>query len=114
MAEVNPNAIKSKLADIVKAGIGKMLIFAFGIFCGIGLSYKVAKETAQQPAPAQDLSVYTKRIEELNKENAALKDALQRSVIAPQPQPVVEPPAPQPGSPPIEYPRPRPGVVIPK
>lgn len=108
MAEINLNPAKPKLEGLVLGLVGKLLVFAFGIFCGIGLVYKTVKHDTQVPTPT--LTAYTTRIEELKRENEELKQRLGSSIVV-TPIARVEPAVTIPGK---EYPKPQQGVVIPR
>lgn len=108
MAEINLDPVKPKLEGLALGLVGKLLVFVFGVFCGIGLVYKTVKHDTQVSTPT--LTVYTTRIEELKKENDDLKQKLNTSTVVTPPS-RVEPVVPTPGK---EYPKPQQGVVIPR
>ena len=114
---------KLPLSDFLKGLLVKLFIFAFGIFCGIGIVYKsgLLPETPPVPAPAANVSAYQKRIDELTQENAALHKLLEEQpvpVLPPQPVPLPRPfprpfPTPFPTPTPVDPDGVRPGVIIP-
>jgi hypothetical protein len=106
---------KLPLSDTLKGLLLKLFIFGFGVFCGIGVVYKSGLQPQPQPAPASNVSVYQKRIDELQKENTDLKRQLEEHQVPfPQPQPpVVTPPNPvTPKLNPVNPDRPRPGFIV--
>lgn len=128
------NVIKKlNVGEGIKSLLIKLAIFAFGIFCGIGIVYKSGLPLpSDNPAvtPPANVSVYQKRIEELQTENAQLRKLLEQPPQPHQPEPKPEgppvwplpkenpPPKTNPVTPPVVVPvRPgevRPGFVLPK
>jgi len=107
---------KLPLGDMLKGLLFKLFIFGLGIFCGIGIVYKSGLPIPGDPkaGPPAAVSVYQKRIEELQKENADLRKALEGGEeLAPKEQPKVNPvPFPLPKvNPPATNPG---GVLVPK
>jgi hypothetical protein len=119
---------KLNIGDTAKSWLIKFAIFVFGVFCGIGIVYKSGlplpsdEKTVNPPA---NVSVYQKRIDELQTENAELRRQLEKTPQPQPPQPDGPPvwPLPQepktnPVTPPVTQPvRPgeiRPGFVLPK
>lgn len=101
------------IGENVKALVVKLAIFLFGIFCGIGIVYKSGLPIpADNVAPPANVSVYQKRIEELQTSNAELQrdnDDL-RKKVTPAPEPVTPPV--EPDQPPV-WPPVKPPVVTP-
>lgn len=113
---------KLPLSDFLKGLLVKLFIFAFGIFCGIGIVYKsgLLPEVPPVTAPAANVSAYQKRIDELTQENAALHKLLeeQPAPVLPLPPERLHPtplprPFPRPTVPPVDPDGIRPGVIIP-
>ena len=103
---------KLPLGDMVKGLLFKLFIFGLGIFCGIGIVYKSGLPIpGDKTSPPAAVSIYQKRIEELQKENAELRKALEEPVT----------PKEQPKTNPIPFPLPKvnpttpgSGVLVPK
>ena len=75
-------SILSKIAfsETVKKLLIKLVIFGFGIFCGIGIVYKSGLPLPSEQKNAS-VSSYQKRIEELKHENAELKRSLDENTM---------------------------------
>lgn len=106
---------KLPLSDSLKGLLLKLFIFGFGVFCGIGIVYKSGLQPPPQNAPTSNVSVYQKRIDELQRENTDLKKQLEDHQV-PFPQPVIPPVTPvtpkvNPVNP-VNPDRPRPGFIV--
>jgi hypothetical protein len=85
------NAInKLNVGQGIKSLLVKLAIFAFGIFCGIGIVYKSGLPLpSENPSvtPPANVSVYQKRIEQLQEENTQLRKLLRLQQQPSQPDP---------------------------